>query len=40
MLITKNQYRGRDCLKRVGLGEFVDLRGAWQERKGGVLEGS
>ena len=25
--------------KRGGLGQFVDLRGAWQERGGGVLEG-
>ena len=36
---TKNQYRGGDCLKR-GLGQFDDLRGAWQERGGGgVFEG-
>ena len=25
--------------KKGGVGQFVDLRGAWQERKGGVLEG-
>ena len=29
---------GRDCLKR-GLGHFADLRGAWQEKGGGVFEG-
>ena len=35
----KSIYRG-DCLKREGLGQFVDLRGgAWQERRGGVFEG-
>ena len=35
----KSIYRG-DCLKREGLGQFVDLRGgAWQERGGGVFEG-
>ena len=29
-----------DCLKRGGgLGQFVDSRGAWQERGGGVFEG-
>ena len=35
MGLTKNQYRGGDCLKR-GLGQFVNLRGggAWQERGG------
>ena len=27
-----------DCLKR-GFGQFADLRGAWQERGGGVFEG-
>ena len=25
--------------KKRGLGQFADLRGAWQERRGGVLEG-
>ena len=30
---TKKQYIGGDCLKR-GLGQFADLRGAWQERGG------
>ena len=29
-------YRG-DCLKR--LGQFADLRGAWQERGGGLRGG-
>ena len=36
---TKNQNRGRDCLKR-GLEQCVNLRGARQERGGGsVFEG-
>ena len=36
----KSQYRGRDCLKGGGgLGQFADLRGAWQESGGGVFEG-
>ena len=37
----KNQYTvGGDCLKRGGgFGQFVGLRGAWQEREGGVFEG-
>ena len=26
--------------KRGGLGQFSDLRGTWQERGGGVFEGS
>ena len=30
---TKEQYREGDCLKG-RLGQFVDLRGAWQEREG------
>ena len=35
---TKKIYRG-DCLKR--LGQFADLRGAWQDRGGGMfLRGS
>ena len=25
--------------KKGGLGQFADLRGAWQERGGGVFEG-
>ena len=29
----KKQYREGDCLKG-RLGQFVDLRGAWQEREG------
>ena len=24
---SKNQYIGKDCLKRGGLGQFADLRG-------------
>ena len=35
----KNQGIGGDCLKREGLGQFVGLRGAGQERGGGVYEG-
>ena len=31
-------WRG-DCRKMGWLGQFVDLRGAWQERGGGVFEG-
>ena len=38
----KERYRGGDCLKRWGggggVGQFEDLRGAWQERGGGVFE--
>ena len=34
--LEKTIYR-EDCLKR-GLGQFFDLRGAWQERGGGVFE--
>ena len=30
-------YRGGNCLKR-GLGQFANLRGAWQKRGGGVFE--
>ena len=30
---TKNQYRGADCLKRGGLGQFADLRGGGLARK-------
>ena len=37
---TKNQYRVGDCLKREGLGQFVNSRGgALEEREGGVFEG-
>ena len=32
--VLKNQYIGGDCLKMGGVGQFVDLRGAWQERGG------
>ena len=37
---TKKQYIGGIAKKKggEGLGQFVDLRGAWQER-GGVFEG-
>ena len=35
----ENQYRCGDCLKREGLGQFADLRWAWQGRGGGGLEG-
>ena len=28
-----------DCLTRGGLAQFADLKGAWQERRGGVFEG-
>ena len=39
-MLTKNQYRGGDCLKKGGrLAQFADFRGAWQERGGGVFEG-
>ena len=32
----KKLIEGRgDCLKKCGLGQFEDLRGAWQERGGG-----
>ena len=35
--LGKPIYRG-DCLQRGGgLGQFVVLRGAWQERGGGIL---
>ena len=36
--VTKNQYRGGRIASKGGLGQFTDLRGAWQER-GGVFEG-
>ena len=35
----RNQYIGGDCLKRGELGQFQDLRGAWQKRGGDVFEG-
>ena len=31
----KDQYRG-GLPKKGGLGQFVNLRGAWQERGGGM----
>ena len=36
--VNKNQNI-RGIPKKGGLGQFVDLRGAWQERGGGVFEG-
>ena len=33
----KTDIEGGDCLKR-GLGQFADLRGAWQEKGGGVFD--
>ena len=32
--VHENQYKGRDYLK-TGLGEFADLKGTWQEKRGG-----
>ena len=32
----KNQYRGGGIAKEGGVGQFANLRGAWQERGGGV----
>ena len=32
---TKNKYIVENCLKKGGLGQFADLRGAWQKRGGG-----
>ena len=39
--VTKNQYKGGGggLPKKVGLVQFANLRGACQERRGGVLEG-
>ena len=40
-MVKKNQYRGKDCLKRVGLGQFADLRGGagfGKKEEGGVFE--
>ena len=34
-----SQKEGGGLPKKRGLGQFADLRGAWQERGGGVLEG-
>ena len=37
---TKNWYRGGDCLKRGGLGQFADLKeGLGKKDGGGVFEG-
>ena len=37
--VTKNQYIGRDCLKK-GTWKVFRFKGeAWQEREGGVFEG-
>ena len=30
--VTKNQYKGGGLPKKMELGQFVDLRGAWEER--------
>ena len=35
---TKNQYIGGSCLKK-GVGQFADLRGAWQKEGDSVFEG-
>ena len=32
--MTKKVYKQKYCLKKGGLGQFVDLRGAWQETEG------
>ena len=32
----KNQYRGRDCLKEGGFGQFANLRGGLGKKEGGV----
>ena len=38
--VTKNQYRGEDCLKRGGLWQFADLMGGGiGKEEGGVFEG-
>ena len=36
---TKNQFRGEDCLKRGGLGQFANITEAWQVRGGVFLRG-
>ena len=36
---TKNKYIGENCLKKGGLGQFPNLRGAWRKRGGGLFEG-
>ena len=37
---TKNRYRGEgDCLKKGGLGQFVDLRGCGKKEGVCVFEG-
>ena len=30
--VAKKQYIGENCLRRGGLGQFADLRRAWQRR--------
>ena len=30
--VAKKQKKGENCLKRGGLGQFADLRRAWQRR--------
>ena len=38
--VTKNQYRGGDCLKKGrGFGQFADLRGSLARKRGCVFEG-
>ena len=37
--VTKNQSRCGGLPKKMGLGQFADLRGALQERGGDVFEG-
>ena len=32
---TNTQYRGEDCLKKGGLGQFADLRGGLARKRGG-----
>ena len=36
---TKNQYRGRDCLKTGGLGQFANLRRGIGKEEEGVFKG-
>ena len=33
----KNQYRGRDCLKEGGFGQFANLRGGLARKRGGLI---
>ena len=36
---TKKKYIVENCLKKGGLGQFPNLRGAWRKRGGGLFEG-